>query len=70
MTEFRVFLVASASMTIDVTADSLDEAMDKAYNEAYVSLCHQCDDYVDFSDDWQPILVTDTAGEILWEERR
>lgn len=69
MSKFTVHFTTVASTTVTVEADDHDEAIDKACNEVYVSLCHQCAGEADFGGEWEPEAVTDEAGKTVWEEK-
>lgn len=70
MTEYVVHFATTASTSERVTADDPEEAVDKAWSEVYVSLCHQCGRECDLTGEWEPVAVTDLAtGELVWEEK-
>lgn len=54
MSTYTVCFVSTASTTVDVEADDPDEAIDKACQEVYVSICHQCNRNFELSGDWEP----------------
>lgn len=56
MSKYEVTLLVSGTTSITVEAESEEEARDLAYREAYVSLCHQCSEELEVSDDYE---VTD-----------
>lgn len=64
--KYTVVLASSSTTVIDVEADTPEEARERACNEAYVSLCHQCSDSVEVGDDWEPTQVTDDSHEVVW----
>lgn len=57
--QYRVYLQQMASVAITVEADSREEAMDKAYDQAPGGLCAHCagafssDPGIDLSGDWE-----------------
>jgi hypothetical protein len=58
MSEYRVYLTTTASFTVTVEAETEDEAIDLAYDEAPSSLCAHCSGYgqhggVDLGGEWQ-----------------
>lgn len=53
--KYRVMLVSSASISIEVEADSPETAADLAVDAAYASLCHECSREVTLSGDWDAI---------------
>ncbi|KZL33185.1 MULTISPECIES: hypothetical protein [Rhodococcus] len=53
MATYHAVLNQSVSAVIDVEADNLDDAIDKAYADAPSSLCHHCADKVEMSNDWE-----------------
>ena len=40
--KFRVTLIVDATTSCEVEADSKEEALEKAYQKGYPSVCHQC----------------------------
>lgn len=58
---------AVVSFSIEVEADSLEEAIDKAAEAPIMSLCHQCSGG-DSPDEWGTELDTDQPGALvdLW----
>jgi hypothetical protein len=67
--KYTVHFTTVASTTVQVEADDPDEAIDRAYNEVYVSLCHQCAHEMDLGGEWEAEAVTDESGKTLWEEK-
>lgn len=60
MSRYRVTLTSSAGFYITVEADSEDEAIDLAYDEAPSGVCAHCSGYgqewsLDLGDDWEHI---------------
>lgn len=66
--KYTVVMIAGATIVVDVEADSPDAARERACEEAYASLCHQCAHDVTLGDEWEPIQVTDAGGEVLWHD--
>ena len=66
--KYTVVLVAGATTVVDVEANTADEAREKACEEAYVSLCHQCAHDVTVGDEWEPVQVTDDSNEVVWHD--
>lgn len=50
MAKYRVHFMTAASTSVEVEADSREEAVDVAFNEVHVSLCHQCAREVDLGE--------------------
>ena len=48
MPKFRVYLEAVASTTVEVEADSPEEAAEAAFNEHLPYSCHQCPEIEDW----------------------
>jgi hypothetical protein len=42
MPKYRVYLVTTASATVEVEADDTEQAIELAFQEAPGGLCHQC----------------------------
>lgn len=40
--KYEFSVAATISLNVDVEADNLDEAIEKAQNQGVISLCHQC----------------------------
>lgn len=53
MSLYRVNLTQSVSAVIDVEADSEDDAIDAAHEQAPNSLCNHCANHVEMSNDWE-----------------
>ena len=71
MSAFKVwFSQVASSPCIEVDAEDYEEATDKAWNQLPGSLCHQCAGEVDLSGDWEPCLVEDANGNVIWEHKR
>lgn len=66
--KYKVYLNGHASASVEVEADDIDEAREKAENEVYVSLCHQCAHEVEVSDDWETHSVYDESGQLAWSQ--
>jgi hypothetical protein len=49
VSRYRVYLIATASYSVEIEADSAADAMDKAEIQGSPSLCHQCS-RIDLSD--------------------
>lgn len=66
---YRVYMVNTVSTSVEVEAESWEEAIDEAYNSddmpGSITVgafgCASVDD-----GDWMPHSVTDTAGETVW----
>lgn len=67
MSAYIVHFVTPASTSVRIEADDAEEAVDKACDEVYVSLCHQCAGELDLAGEWEPEAVIDEAGELAWE---
>ena len=52
MSKYKVTLLYTATKQVEVEADSKEEANNKAMDEGYVCLCHQCADEIEIDDDW------------------
>jgi hypothetical protein len=58
MKRWIVMFALEASMSVDVEADTQEEAEKKAWKKAeFPTLCHQCSDQFDLGD---PIAITET----------
>lgn len=66
--KYTVALTSGATTVIDVEADTPEEAREKACEEAYVGLCHQCAHDVTVGDEWEPVEVTDDSGNVVWHD--
>ena len=58
MSTYRIFFNTGASASVEVEADSFDEAVDLAYDRVPSGICAQCggwgQDYdMDLGDDWE-----------------
>ncbi len=62
MTEYNVLVGFDCNVSIEVEADSPEEARDKAQAEASVSLCHQCARDVNMNDQTYVIVESDGAN--------
>jgi hypothetical protein len=67
--KYSVTLLYDVSETVEVEADSVDEAIDLAYGNANASLCHQCANELDFGEAYDEI-VYDEAGNVVKDARR
>lgn len=65
---YSVSMSGYASTVVYVEADGPDEAREKAEQEVYVSLCHQCAGHADIGDEWEPTAVLDEDNETVWEK--
>lgn len=52
MAAYLIFFTTTASAAVDVEADSLEDAIELAYDELPGSLCHQCARTHEMSDEW------------------
>jgi hypothetical protein len=50
MTKYRVFYSTTASTAVEVEADNEEQAIEKADQDVFVRLCHQCSGELDLSD--------------------
>ncbi len=55
MNTYRVYFATEASSVVTVEAEDRDDAIDKAYERHYVSLCHQCAHEVELGDFEVPV---------------
>lgn len=68
MTAYTVHFTSLASAWATVEAESPEAAVDLAYNEVHVSLCHQCGRDVELGGEWEAIMAfDDDAGKPVWE---
>lgn len=70
MPKYRVTMFFTASKTVEVEAETAEDAIEKAENEkSYVSLCHQCarevDDGLEISGEVGPVaeLIDESEGD-------
>lgn len=60
MPKYRVYYVQTASVAVDVEADSPEEAEEQGFDQLPAGLCHQCAGQMDLSGDWD--VDTDSEG--------
>ncbi|MFZ2238017.1 MAG: hypothetical protein WAV90_00580 [Gordonia amarae] len=48
----------------------MDSAIDSGHENLPGALCWQCDREFSMSGDWEPELVTDESGRVVWERKR
>lgn len=62
---FTVSLQTHADAVIEVEAESVEAAIEKAHAELYVKLCHACSREVQLGDEWDATAV-DVDGSQVW----
>jgi len=67
MSKYQVCIIIDASNTVEVEADSPEDAMDLAYNmdEASPSLCHQCSHDVGLAEAIKTFVYDEDGNEVL-----
>jgi hypothetical protein len=60
--KWTVSLYGHASTTVEVEADTAEEAAALAEGEAYVSLCHHCASDVEVGDQWDATFARGEDG--------
>lgn len=71
MSTYDVYLSTPAETVVRaVEAEDPDEAIELAYDQAPVVLCHQCAAKVDMAGEWEPTAVFDSSGDVVWEGGR
>jgi hypothetical protein len=65
MPKYRVYYVQTASVAVDVEAESAQEAEEMGFDKLPGGLCHQCAGQMDLSGDWD--VDTDSEGETTTE---
>lgn len=50
MKKFRIILLYDASELVEVEAETEEEAIDKAHQQAMACLCHQCANHLSLGD--------------------
>lgn len=69
--KYLVSMSTGASGVVEVEADSPDEAVDKACEEMYVSICHQCAREVTVGDEWEPEAAYEVeSNKEVWTANR
>lgn len=68
MNKYTVHLLSVAETPVHVEAEDVDEAIDKACNQASPQLCHQCAHRVGLGDVWEPSAVFNETGELVWRD--
>lgn len=66
MPKYRVTFLVDATCLVEVEADSVDEAVDLAYDLADTTLCHQCSDHVETGDIVETLCVYDENGDDVY----
>jgi hypothetical protein len=69
MNTYTVHFTTVASTSLNVEAEDIEEAIDEACNEVYVTLCHQCAREMDLGGEWEPEAVFDRSGKLVWDSR-
>jgi hypothetical protein len=66
MAKFTVTLIHSCSTTVEVDADSVEEAREKAYDSdsSIVTLCYHCSSEVDIGDAYATIVYDEDNNEV------
>lgn len=72
--KYRVSMVQTASTMVEVEAEDIDDAIDKAWQEAPGGLCAQCSGWnnppgVDLAGEWEASVVYDEHDHEVWNER-
>lgn len=67
MPKYIVPFVQVASHFVEVEAESKEEALELAYEEAYAQPCHQCSQEIDLHGDWE--ALPDAEWSLLSDER-
>jgi hypothetical protein len=68
MTKMKVYLLHGMSSVIDVEADSVDEAIEKAYGIADFQPCHQCNNSFEPDGEAEVVVVYGPDGETVWDK--
>ena len=70
MTKYYVTIAYSASKSVEVEANSPQEAANKAYEseDAYVSLCHQCSREIDIGDPYRVYVYNEDQTQELFDD--
>ena len=69
MPSYTVYFTTVGSTHVKVEASDPEEALDKAYDEVYVYLCHQCAHELDLGGEWEADSVYDNeTNEEVWRE--
>lgn len=61
--------IASASVR-NVEAEDSEDAIDQAWDQLPLSICHQCASKVELAGEWEPDAVVDADGNTVWENKR
>ena len=66
MSKYRVTMIQTASTSVEVEADSVEDAREQALNtdEAMPILCHQCACEVELGDTYQTIVYDENDNEV------
>lgn len=65
MNKYSVSIIFDASKCVEVNAESPEEALGLAYDDAgYPSLCHQCSDEVEMGDAVRAIVYDESGEEV------
>ena len=66
MSNYSVSVIFDACKSVNVEADSPEEAIDIAYDEAgYASLCHQCSSEIDVGDAVRAIAYDESGKKVI-----
>ena len=70
MTKYYVTIIYSASKSVEVEAESPQEAANKAYESegAYVSLCYQCSRKIDIGDPYRAYVYNEDQTQELFDD--
>ncbi len=66
--KYTVHFTSTASTSVTLEAGDPEEAIDKAYEELHVFVCHQCAEEFDIAGEWEPYVVDDENGREVWSE--
>jgi hypothetical protein len=75
MAKFTVYLTTTASTSVEVEAETADEAIDKVYDADMPTLCAQCSGWgsdrgLELSDAWEMSEVIDESSGMTVQRRR
>ena len=74
MSNYSVSVIFDACKSVNVEADSPEEAIDLAYGEAgYTSLCYQCSGEIDVGDAARAIVYDDSGAKVAdngWQDEK
>lgn len=73
MSEYSVYFTQTVGVTVSVEADDIEDAIERAYDEAPGSICAQCSGWGrswdrDEDGELKLIAVSDESGNEVWSE--